>query len=1056
MGPFQLVERIGRGGMGEVWRAMRPGTSEPVAVKVLTGTRPDRHALIRHEVRAVARLNHPGIVQLFDQGTHDGTPWIAMEYASEGTVADHRPRTDAAVRELVDQVLAALGHAHARGVIHRDLTLSNLLRVDGRVKLADFGIAHTDDGLHSHAGTPHTMAPEQIRRAPERIGPWTDLYSLGCVVFELLEGRPPFPTEPLQGHLTEPPPPLIHAPGWGAWVHELLQKTPESRPPSAAHARARLATVGTGGGTSATPTATSWATTAVTPDVAEVADAPRPPTPSRRTVLPIGASWGDPPPRPRWRPGLGLGLYGLRTVPLVGRTPQQAALWQALQDPAPTVQILVGPAGTGKSRLAAWLCAQAHEAGAVVWTARHSATGGSEEGVGAMLARGIGVHRARPDARADHVARWLYQRGGRPGARSGVLALTAAAVVDHPFGRMGDRLELMCEVLELGGAPVVVWLDDLHHGPDAVALAEHVLQARHPIHLVGTVRDDLPASPELTRLLDRVGTVPVGPLPEADRLELVEQILHTDAVLASRIAERTAGNPLFATQLIGDWVHRRLLVAGEHGFHLAPDADVPLPEALAAGWRRRLDASFPPGTAERRGLELAAALGIDVDHAEWGAACLAAGVVATPHVRDTLIEQNLATGPAARWSFVHGMLRETVLAQVSAPEELHAACAASLERIDVADRPMARWARHLWGAGALERAARAFLEAAHRASARVEFATVVALLEERDQVLDALDVGPGARRRAEACVRRCHALRQLGRWTGLAEHIDAVIEHGDPTDPEWRPLLSDAWCLRSMVQQHEGRHAEALASAEHAAALDAPGELPVVAYRITPLVFLGRLEDARTLGRAAVDTLHVLQHRGDLLRMLGQIELRLRRPDEALPYLERALACMEQTGDPTSIALASGELGILWMQRRQLDIARAQLERAVEAGGGPRAAVCVVPMANLAVVAALDGRWRDGLDQASAVLARAERSGWAYVVSSMQFVIWACTTDVSAQDARFDDMHAAVEKTGVADEDFLDILQAVCERRAPDAPGPDRVTAWRDELTERLRGEPLG
>jgi hypothetical protein len=192
VGDYQLVRRIGRGAMGEVWLARHVRTHGIAAVKVLRDGSPRTRERMRRffarERRAVARLSHPNIVQLFDLGAD----YIAMRYIDGPTLARRlaTPISPAAALDITLQIAAALGHAHSRGVVHRDVKPSNILLDSiGNAYLADFGLAallDDADAAEDRGGTPQYMAPEQARGQPA--GPAADQFALGIVLAEMLAG----------------------------------------------------------------------------------------------------------------------------------------------------------------------------------------------------------------------------------------------------------------------------------------------------------------------------------------------------------------------------------------------------------------------------------------------------------------------------------------------------------------------------------------------------------------------------------------------------------------------------------------------------------------------------------------------------------------------------------------------------------------------------------------------------------------------------------------------------------------------------------------------------
>jgi Protein kinase domain/FG-GAP-like repeat/FG-GAP repeat len=241
--------------MAVVYLAYQPALDREVALKRLELDLDDMAITQRfvREARLAAALDHPNVVTLFDFFEHGGMPYIAMEYVSGGSlrplVGDLRlPQ----VYGVLEGVLNGLGHAEEHEIAHRDLKPENIL-ITGRggVKIADFGIARAYNvltgqltGTSTAIGTPAYMAPEQAQS--QQLGPYTDIYAVGVIAYELLAGRPPFgpgstPMAVLYAHVHHPPPPLAdlapHAsPALRRWVEWLLAKAPGDRPASAAHA----------------------------------------------------------------------------------------------------------------------------------------------------------------------------------------------------------------------------------------------------------------------------------------------------------------------------------------------------------------------------------------------------------------------------------------------------------------------------------------------------------------------------------------------------------------------------------------------------------------------------------------------------------------------------------------------------------------------------------------------------------------------------------------------------------------------------------------------------
>ncbi|HLY65140.1 MAG TPA: serine/threonine-protein kinase, partial [Chloroflexota bacterium] len=199
LGGFRIVEQIGKGASGTVYRARQIALQRDVALKVLHASHePKALARFRAEAIRVAQLKHPSILPVYDFGQQDEVAFIAMQLADGGTLAARirGPMAPAEAIQILRPVAQAIDYAHQAGVIHRDVKPANMLFDGGRLFLSDFGLSLLQDAVGSTgakmAGTPWYMAPEQYRGKSE---PASDIYSLAVTLFQLLTGQVPFERE---------------------------------------------------------------------------------------------------------------------------------------------------------------------------------------------------------------------------------------------------------------------------------------------------------------------------------------------------------------------------------------------------------------------------------------------------------------------------------------------------------------------------------------------------------------------------------------------------------------------------------------------------------------------------------------------------------------------------------------------------------------------------------------------------------------------------------------------------------------------------------------------
>jgi serine/threonine protein kinase len=230
---FEILAELGRGGMGVVYKARQVGLDRLVALKLhLDGLHADpvQRARFRAEAEAVARLHHPNIVQIYEVGEQAGRLYLALEYVAGPTLADvigHKPQSPIWAAQLIATAAQAVHHAHQRGIVHRDLKPANILlqiadcglgnEMQSAIrnpqsaipKITDFGLAKRLDRRSEHSlskviiGTPSYIGPEQAECDTKRIGPATDVYSLGAILYEMVTGRPPFLADSTIGTLLQ-------------------------------------------------------------------------------------------------------------------------------------------------------------------------------------------------------------------------------------------------------------------------------------------------------------------------------------------------------------------------------------------------------------------------------------------------------------------------------------------------------------------------------------------------------------------------------------------------------------------------------------------------------------------------------------------------------------------------------------------------------------------------------------------------------------------------------------------------------------------------------------
>jgi serine/threonine protein kinase/tetratricopeptide (TPR) repeat protein len=804
-GRYVLERQIGEGGMGAVFVAHDPRHERRVAIKVF---RPEVAQSLGsdrflREIRTVARLDHPNILALIDSGDADGLLYFVMPLVDGESLRDRMTRERQlplgdAIR-IIAQVADGLDHSHRHGIVHRDIKPENILLSGEHAKLADFGIARTSADSADRLtltgmsiGTPAYMSPEQIV-GDEAVDGRSDLYSLGCVLFEMLAGSPPFsgstPQAILAKRLMQDPDPVSrHRPGVSAMVDLVIARA-LSREAGERHATARefaAALLAEVSGINSRPAAASIGQ-AESPRRARLVGRDRE-MEEARTLL----------------AGLAAGRGGLL---LVGGEP-----------------------GVGKTRLAQTILDEARSLGALCLVGRCYEMEGTPPFTPYIelldyVARSIPARTLR-DALGDaapEVARIL------PSLRQTFPDIPPP--LDLPPDQ--QRRHLYAQYREFNAraarvAPIVVLMDDLHWADEAsLGLLEHsaTYLATMPIVVIGTYRDvDLDVNRPFARVLELLTRqrlarrIALRRLPEERVAELLAVLGGgpPPAALAHVIHAETDGNPFFVEEVFQHLKEEGKLFdeAGQWRAELRVE-DLAVPEGVRLVIGRRLERLTPECRAvltsaavigPRFGLKILEALGESDEDTLLDAleAATAAHLIA---------EQR--SGRDITYAFTHELIRQTLLGGLSMPrrQRRHLAVATAMEAVygDRVNQRASDVAYHLYQAGAAadpDRTVHFLTLAAEQANASAAYTEALAHCERATNVEDVSDPALPPR----LAFARGMAFRGGARWSeAIASYqnaFEALIADGDAG------LLTDVGVELTVLLMWAARGAEAHEIAE--------------------------------------------------------------------------------------------------------------------------------------------------------------------------------------------------------------------------------------------------
>lgn len=943
LGAFVLDELLGRGGMGEVWAGHHARHGVEVAIKVIAAQHMEKtryREALRRESRAIARLHHPGVVRILDEGIIDhevadatggalvpGSPYLVMERLSRSLRADGALDWPE-VRRVVLSLLDALAHIHACGVLHLDIKPSNVLRSGERVVLTDFGVARlaSSDEEHTIAGTPAYMPLELLERRLDALGPWTDLYMVGALAVALATGSPPFGRRRSQVALREAmlagPPRLEDAanpmPGpFQTWLERVLSPQPEQRFRFAAHAAKALLEI------SATPrrvactrpTHAALDTLSVLESMPVLEESPaalssprarpQPPTPwwpvtwplDWRSTRPHAGSWSmltETAPE----------IFPLRSYPMVGRERERDVLWhatgEALSRNGSQLVIVRGDRGMGKTRLLQWWRERLHELGvAQAQWLDHEPLAAPGQALRGMVRRMVRWDSGDVAASEVRLRSRLASWEGDVALLTQLLDAGSAALPSlSSRARHANLLSAWTCLLDGRGQVLrALAADDCQWSLDTLRCVQLLLETEleRPTLIVLAARNAV-SDPEVARLLadlearSETCVLNLGPLPPDAQVRL-SSLLELEPRTARRVESLAAGSPSVLIEILNDAIRRGELYASAEGYAISTERE------HDSVWRERIEDALrrlPVGAGPV--LECAALLGQELRPAEWSALC-ARECVGEQELLQAAIHLDVLRERDEGWVFSHHALRETLRECIPPGRlaELHGFVAEVLQAHSPRGRHP-RLAMHLWEAGERLRAVPMLLEAVWDEHNRGDNRDALLSLDVLKTYLDALELEARHPWRVEALALESTLNLFLSRMESLEGCLARLSEVCD-VHPRWEALLG---YVRGAQMHESGRHDEACVCFEHVLAL-------CEASRGAPW-------EARQAGRALLGLADAVLEPGSY--------------EASVDYGRAAVEAFERAGDDTGVAVALLRLAHSFLSRGELEEASAYLDRA--------------------------------------------------------------------------------------------------------------------------------
>ena len=782
--------------------------------------------------------------------------------------------------------------------------------------------------------------------------------------------------------------------------------------------------------------------------------------------------------------GAGLGLYGLREIPFVARELERGLTWQAMQEAYRNNRAMAvvarGSTGIGKSRLINWMGERAHELGtAQIMRARHHADEPPTQGTAQMVARQLnsfGLERPDIFKRLKHIL--SASATHRDTAELDALALTElvspatdqdAPLVDGPRAQLKstrERYIVLARLIEhmCRERPVFLTFDDIHWSVESLEMVKLLITEEPtrnlPIFIAVTVNEDAQSiRPSSKRLIEGLRDIPgvreirLDPLARLDQRQLVDALLMLEAPLPEEILELSHGNPMFAVQLMGEWIQRDILEPGSTGYRLRADAAPFLPDTLDQLWTTRLSQLVrsvqekSPRFSEDdiyTALELAATIGQQIPFREWGSACSKHDLIIPGALVNAMIAQGFATTEQASWSFAHDQLRNRLVRNAQESGRwvtLNLSCAAMIDSLYSRDTEGApeRLITHLVEGGAHDVAIEPIFYLIGVYHVRNDFESADHYISKLATLLADLDIGADDERHGKYRQLRCIQLMHTADIGFALERVDKLLI--DARDKRWRGVIGDILVLRGRLLLMQGRLVEAQqccdAASEQFAGLGnqlgiiscfiLDGQLQLLQYHI---------RDAKDYARDAIELCKGLPEErhpyaisnllGSSYNLLGLAYSREKRYDKATLAMKRSVKHNQEIGNRLGANLSHNNLGDLARVYNNFDAANKFYTDARQMLLEIDHALAALPTLNLGLSLVQQGRFSEALVHALPALSDLQASGYALYLPLAHLVAATCYAaagSITSWKANYDEAMKLLERSGIIDPDVAACLE---------------------------------